>query len=155
MLQCGACTPPRQPVLGRRPMFHFFHRETCSGPPLSRAIGRVNSASLYVLHLAPFGRPEQGWATYAPAVEAEIGTQCAADTGGFADALARWQRREKLPATGVMTVQTFEAMKLDWQNERPFVVLRHAGVCPAPPGAGALAQARPDETYAGNLGRTI
>ncbi len=132
-------------------LLRLFHRESCDGPPLSGAIGKLNNGSLYLLHFAPFGRPEQGWATYAPAIEQEIGAGCPADTGGFADALGRWQRRRGLTSTGVMTEQTFNVMKSDWQDRRPFVILRAEGVCPAPPAEAQLATARPDESYGGKL----
>ena len=150
-LAISACSPGGPPAVAHRPLFRIFHHQTCAGPPLARTIGRLNSASLYALHFAPFGRPEQGWATYAPAIEAEIGTPCPADSGGFADALERWQKAHRLPSTGVITDATFNVMKSEWQNRRPFVALHAAGVCPAPPKAGDLIDARPDESYGGKL----
>jgi hypothetical protein len=134
-IACGGCTPIKAPAAGalrRAPLLRFFGHESCQTPALARTLGRLNSASLYVLHIAPFGREESGWATYAPKIEQEIGTRCAADTAGFADALARWQRRRGLTPSGVMTVATFAVMKDDWQARRPFVELRATGACPAP-----------------------
>ncbi len=154
-MTCSACGQGPGPASVHRPFFALrrpifgFHREPCDRPVLARAAERLNTASLYLLHFAPFGRPETGWATYAPAVEGEVGTSCAVDTGGFALALAQWQKRRGLAATGIMTDQTFEVMKADWQDRRPFVGVRAAGVCPAPPADKALAEARPDETYQG------
>ena len=152
---CSACSPSPAPASIHKPFFSLrrplfgFHREQCDGPVLARAVERVNTASLYLLHFAPFGRPETGWATYAPAVEGEIGTSCAVNTGGFANALGRWQKRRGLSPTGIMTDQTFEVMKVDWQDRRPFVNVRAQGVCPTPPADKALANARPEETYEG------
>jgi hypothetical protein len=153
-LLCAGCTPIKTPPdngLHRPPLLHLFGHESCQAPPLARTLGRLNSASLYVLHIAPFGREESGWATYAPRIEQEIGTRCAADTAGFADALARWQRRRGLAPSGVMTVETFAVMKDDWQARRPFVQLRTQGACPPPPPAHDLAEAKPWEGYEGKL----
>jgi hypothetical protein len=152
-LLLGGCTPIKNPPAGalHRPLLHLFGHESCQSPALARTLGRLNSASLYVLHIAPFGREERGWATYAPKIEHEIGTRCAADSAGFADALARWQRRRGLAPSGVMTVATFAVMKDDWQARRPFVELRATGACPAPPRARDLAEAKPSEGYEGKL----
>jgi hypothetical protein len=152
VLMCGGCTPIKSPSAGelrRSPLLHIFGHETCQAPALAGTLGRLNSASLYVLHIAPFGREESGWATYAPEIEHEIGTRCAADTAGFADALARWQRRRGLSPSGVMTIATFAVMKDDWQARRPFVQLRATGACPPPPHAHDLADAKPSEGYEG------
>jgi D-alanyl-D-alanine carboxypeptidase len=151
-LICGGCTPMKPQSAGElhRPLLHFLMRPSCQTPTLGRALARLNSASLYVLHIAPFGREETGWATYAPEIEHEIHTRCGADSAGFADALAAWQRRRGLTPTGVMTVATFEVMRDDWQARRPFVRLRASGgACPPPPPARELADATPLEGYRG------
>ena len=109
----------------------------------------LNKASLYGMSWSPFGRPEKGWAVYAPAVAHEIDSRCAADTAGFAADLAVWQSKHGLTATGAMDVATFDAMKTAWQNRRPFVALRGEGVCPNSPSDTELAVATADESYGG------
>ncbi len=107
----------------------------------------ANAASLTALAWAPFGRTETGWAVYAPKVAAETGTTCDAATPGFAAALAAWQGRHRLSATGVFDPPTFAAMKAKWQGARPFVHIDGKTACPPPP--ATLATAAPAESYGG------
>jgi len=117
-----------------------------SGPA---AAAHANAASLQSLFWAPFGRPENGWATYSPLIAREIHTRCEPESPGFAAALAAWQADQLLPADGIMTAAVFARMKGVIQTRRPFVRLSAQRVCPAPPAASALAQAAPDEGYGG------
>ncbi len=155
VLTCSACGflpasgPSRGPFLLLGRALFSLDRSPCDGPPLADAARLLNRASLYRLRFAPFGRPETGWATYAPAVEQEIDTRCSADTAGFAATLSRWQRRRGLEPSGVLTDQTFRVMKTVWQNRRPFITVRAAGVCPDPPSADRLATVRPEDSYQG------
>ena len=48
-----------------------------------------------------------------------------------------------------MDEPTLQALKTTWESRRPFVAASANGACPAPPAAASLAQARPDEGYAG------
>ena len=125
------------------------HYHDCTAPASSDDAAKRNGASLYAMSWSPFGRPEKGWAVYAPAVSHEIGSQCDADTAGFAEDLAAWQGKHGLPATGAMDVATFDAFKTVWQGRRPFVALRAGGVCPNSPSDAELASARADESYGG------
>lgn len=121
---------------------------TCGrGTPAAAA----NAASLVALAWAPFNRPEVGWAVYAPKVGAEVGTQCPADSPGFAAALSGWQRRHGLAATGVFDPETFGVMKAAWQSARPFVHVDGKAHCPAPPDTPRLATARSTESYGGKV----
>ncbi len=97
----------------------------------------------------PFGRPETGWAIYAPAVQHEIRAHCSPAKAGFAGALGRWQQRKALPPTGVFDAATLMPMKADWQARRPFVVVRTQGLCPAPPPESELRTAASGETLGG------
>jgi D-alanyl-D-alanine dipeptidase len=54
-----------------------------------------------------------------------------------------------LGATGEIDAATLQAMKGEWQAQRPFVALRARGVCPEPPAAGALAEVASAESYGG------
>ncbi len=116
----------------------------CGGHRAFGPAAEANAASLTTLPLTPFGRPELGWAIYAPAIAHEAHTACAADTRGFAFAVARWQFAHGLQAHGVVDPDTFAAMKDAWQTRRPFVVLREAGMCPEPP--TRLDDLTPDES---------
>lgn len=109
-----------------------------------------NTASFRALPLDAFGRPETGWAIYAPLVAREIGTTCAPDSSGFAKALASWQAGKAVgSADGVVGVPTLMEMKNRWQSERPIVAVRAAGICPEPPADSNLETGRPGEGYAG------
>jgi hypothetical protein len=121
----------------------------CDAGPAGAA--RANAASLATLAWTPFGRPEVGWATYAPLIGREIHTACAPDTAGFAAALAVWAGRQQLPADGVMSPAVFARLKGIMALRRPFVRLSAQRICPAPPPASALAWATPAEGYGGKL----
>lgn len=93
----------------------------------------ANAASLTTLAWAPFGRAETGWEVYVPLIQAELGTDCAAETPGFAAALADWQRTQALPADGVLSEAVFAGLKGVLQGRRPFVRLIASGTCPETP----------------------
>ncbi len=105
----------------------------CGGQSPYSPAAKANAASEATLPLTPFGRPELGWAVYAPAIAREARTACAADTPGFAAALARWQFGRGLTPHGAVDAATFAAMNAAWQARRPFVAVRAEGVCPDPP----------------------
>ena len=108
-----------------------------------------NAASLYSAPENVFGRPETGWAVYAPRVALTVGASNAADTPAFAWAVARWRRAHSLKAKGEVDGRTLQVIKDEWQAARPFVALRASGSCPAPPLAKALADLRPGESLGG------
>ena len=108
-----------------------------------------NAASLYSAPEDPFGRPETGWAVYAPRIALSAGATGAADTPAFAGAVARWREAHGLGAGGEVDAPTLSAMKTGWQAARPFVKLRVSGVCPDPPPVEALAPLTPPESLGG------
>jgi hypothetical protein len=120
---------------------------TCEDGPTAAAA--ANAASLDTLEWAPYRRPETGWAIYATKIGAEIGSSCRAVTPGYAEALARWQAANKMPATGILDAPTFAAMNLKWTLSRPFVRQTRGGACPDPPAPDALATAAASESYGG------
>ncbi len=122
--------------------------ERCDRPPAYRDAAAENAQTLSTLAWAPFGRPEPGWAIYAPKIASEIRTDCAPETPGFARALARWRRRNHTGAGGAFDAEVFQAMKTGWQQSRPFVV-GHA--CPDPPELTALDAAAPEESDGGKI----
>lgn len=119
----------------------------CQGGPAAAAA--ANAAGFETLDWTPFGRPERGWALYATRIAVEIGTPCPAVSPGFAAALAQWQGRAGLAATGVFDPASFVAMKQNWSRARAFVRQTRDGSCPEPPPPAQLATARPAESYAG------
>jgi hypothetical protein len=119
---------------------------SCAGPypPTLQLAALRNGASLYAMPLDLFGRPETGWAVYAPTIESQIGASCAPNTPGFAEALARWSRARQLADDGVLTPDLLATLKADWQSSRPFYELRELGFCPNPPPEAELALAPPE-----------
>ncbi|MDR3509391.1 MAG: D-alanyl-D-alanine carboxypeptidase family protein [Caulobacteraceae bacterium] len=114
----------------------------CGGNRAERQAAGANAASLQTLPIDPFGRPEQGWAIYAPSLQRDLRTPCP----GFAGSLARWQSHRGLPPSGVLDAASLTPMKSDWQARRPFVALRAQGVCPIPPPDQALVSTSPAES---------
>ncbi len=116
----------------------------CAAPAYAEA-ARRNAESLGRMSLTVFGRPEAGWEIYAPVAAREIGTRCAPDTPGFAQALAGWPPGGA--PDGVMTEAALQAVEIAVQARRPIVAVLDRGVCPDPP--TELAEARPEEGYGG------
>ncbi|MBC7505470.1 MAG: D-alanyl-D-alanine carboxypeptidase family protein, partial [Sandarakinorhabdus sp.] len=96
-----------------------------------------------------FRRPEFGWAIYATRIATELGTRCPAVTPGFAKALALWQARRTLPATGILDPPSFAVMNSQWTLARPFVAQTRNGNCPVPPPPAQFATATAFEAYGG------
>ena len=93
---------------------------TCSGCasrlPASYAEAALrNKASLYSAPEDVFGRPESGWAIYAPRVARTIAAASPADTAAFARSVARWQGARGLAPTGEIDPATLGVMKAAWQ----------------------------------------
>ena len=128
---------------------YFGDRSACARPAAFAGAAAINTAFYETLSWSPFGRPEQGWAIYALKLQRQIKTRCAPQSPGFAAQLAKWQGRHALATTGVLDDPTFQAIKTEWQNARPFVRLRAAGICPAPPPDAALAVMRADDAFPG------
>ena len=124
----------------------------CAGAPrpADLAAAARNRSGLYAGTVDLFGRPETGWAVYAPRIEAEVDSGPApADTPGFARAVACWRRRHGLGASGEVDGATLAALKAGWQAARPFVTERARGVCPEPPAPDQLGTVRPQESLGG------
>jgi hypothetical protein len=125
----------------------------CSAPAAYMRAAAYNAAAEQNLTFAPFGRPEQGWAVYEPAIAHEARTACPATSPGFATAVARWQGSASLIPHGGVDIATFTAMKARWQQRRPFVRLRAGEVCPQPPDAMSLATLPSADSYRGSTVR--
>lgn len=123
----------------------------CRGPSEFAGAARANADALATLDWAPFRVAERGWDAYAPVIADEVGTDCAPQSPGFAAALARWQAKAGLPATGRVEAATVEKMRIAWMLRRPFVVATRQGQCPAAPPEASLAQAGPTEGYWGKV----
>jgi len=120
----------------------------CANGPAAPATTNAASESTLLLNL--FGREETGWLFYVPLMANAIGTDCPAETPGFAKALAGWQSAHGLPGSGIVDVATLQKLKQVWQAKRPFVV-QSAHQCPAPPVESTLSQATTAESYGGKL----
>ena len=83
---------------------------------------------------------------YAPRIGLSIGTSSAPDTPGFAAAVTRWRLSHNLGAGGEVDEAMLAALKLQWQQARPFVRLRASGVCPQPPSAETLEALAPGDS---------
>ncbi len=125
------------------------HESEWGGPALANAI------SLYAMEWAPFGQAEWGWETYAPLIRREIVTDCAPGSPGFAAALAAWQGRYGLPATGLFDTAAFQVFRGVWQERRPFLMARVGGLCPEPPPLSQLGYLLPEEEHAERLTRLL
>lgn len=120
--------------------------DSCGAGPIATA--QRNAATLGKLPAAPFHRPEQGWAFYVPLVTNEIGVHCGAATPAFARALAAWQAKHDIAATGTMNDRTLNAFKQVWQARRPFISKGRGG-CPATPSRQQLATVPAAQSYGG------
>jgi hypothetical protein len=110
---------------------------------------RRNAAGLDQQTVSPYGRPEMGWAAYAPLIAGMVGTTCGPASPAFAAALAAWQSAHGVtPAAGVVDDATLQALKIAWQRARPFVAASAHG-CPAPPREDTLRVVPASEAYAG------
>lgn len=87
----------------------------------ARLAAEANAKSKLELAWEFGAKQQRGWAIYAPLVCQTIGADAlAADvsTLSFADALARWQKAQTLPATGVMDDTTLYRFIAVWQAAR-------------------------------------
>jgi len=115
----------------------------------------ANAISLYSLEWTPFGATEVGWGAYLPLLQNELGTDCEPGASGFAAALATFQARYALPATGVFDQATFEVLKGVLQERRPFVMARVRDECPDPPPLRELGYLEAPEEHADRLTRLL
>lgn len=122
----------------------------CDQPSNARQAAELNAGSIDTLAVSPFGHVETGWRTYAPLTAHEVGTRCAPETAGFAEALARWKSAHSLAYDGTMDGQTLVVLKGAWQERRPFLMARvRKEPCPDPPDPTALESVRPSESHYG------
>ena len=117
----------------------------------------ANAVSYYSLEWAPFGQAEWGWETYLPLIQQELTTGCGAGTPAFAVALAGFQARYNLPATGLFDPATFQVFRGLWQERRPFIMARYTGggACPEPPPLNQLGYLVTEEEHADRLTRLL
>jgi hypothetical protein len=116
---------------------------------------QANGVSLYTLEWSPFGSAEWGWETYTPLIQREIGTPCDPTSPAFAEALAGFQSRYGLIATGQFDQPTFQVFRGLWQERRPFVMARVRGECPEPPPIIMLGYLDPAEEHAQRMTRLL
>jgi zinc D-Ala-D-Ala carboxypeptidase len=135
-------------AMGSVPAGALAAEPICSVGPQQAAA--ANAQSVKTLVVSPFGRPEIGWKFYEPLIANEAGTNCPAESAGFADALARWQGGHALEPTGILNELTLDALKQTWQLRRPFVLATREG-CPDAPQERMLQRAAVSESYGGKV----
>lgn len=133
--------PPSKPPPSSAPL----GQEQCDSPASFRAAAAYNAAASINLIVSPFGRPETGWAIYAPQIAEAAQTRCAPDSADFAEAVSRWQAAHGVTPDGAVSADTLQVFKGVWQEERPFVMLRVAKICPPGADETTLEPLKPDE----------
>ncbi len=128
---------------------------SCGDAKAFAAAAIENGKSVDTLDWKPFGVPEKGWDIYQILISQEIGTTCGVGTASFAEKLAAFQARYKLPPTGVFDQATFEVFKGLWQERRPFIMVRVLKLCPDAPAQTALAPIPAAEETFGREGRYL
>lgn len=128
----------------------------CDRPTTTwEAAAMANAISLRSLEWAPFGTMEMGWETYVPLLQQELGTPCDPGSAAFAEALAGFQARYSLTATGQFDQATFTVLRGVLQERRPFVMARVRGECPDPPPIHMLGYLDPNEEHAQRMTRLL
>jgi hypothetical protein len=138
-----APAPPAPPSL---PQKFWTFIDPCRRASPFAAAAVYNADAETGLVFSPFGKPETGWALYVPQIQATLQTRCRPGTDGFAEAVARWQTDHGLVPSGALTADTFQTLKGVWQERRPFVMMRFAGLCPTGADETTLVALTPDET---------
>ncbi|HEX8097799.1 MAG TPA: M15 family metallopeptidase, partial [Pyrinomonadaceae bacterium] len=64
------------------------------------------------------GKSQRGWYIYTPLIQWTLGTNKEPDAGGFAQALARWQKSSGINPTGILDRDTLTRMIGFWQSRR-------------------------------------
>lgn len=64
------------------------------------------------------GKAQTGWQIYVPLIAYTIGVDAEADSPEFAAALSKWQEKNAMPPTGVLEVETLQALIRFWQGQR-------------------------------------
>lgn len=72
---------------------------------------QANAISLYALEWVPFGPSELGWEAYVPLIQHKVGSPCDPTSAGFAEALAGFQGRYGLAASGRFDQATFQVLR--------------------------------------------
>ena len=152
IVQCALTRPAGgpsapAPVSGQSAPASLAATAGCETQAAFASAAFANGASLQMAQWSVFGRPETGWAMYAPLIAHELRVACPPQSAVFAAALAQWQGDHRLPASGEMDEATLRALDLVWLQRRPFVAATAHGQCPDPPPPEDLASISPAEGY--------
>ncbi len=66
------------------------------------------------------GKLQNGWSIYVPLISRSLGTEALPDSADFASALADWQAKQGLTASGVLDAETMSRFVSVWQAQRQF-----------------------------------
>jgi zinc D-Ala-D-Ala carboxypeptidase len=91
--------------------------DATSNPNFRKAAG-ANSQLKNNLKWTFGGRAQTGWYLYVPLIQHLIKTEAAPESEKFAAALAVWQRKSGLAATGILETETLDRMVKYWQSRR-------------------------------------
>jgi D-alanyl-D-alanine carboxypeptidase len=89
-----------------------------AGTPAPPGFGAENIALSSGLIWVFGSKTQHGWAIYIPLIANKIRCDADISTAEFARAVARWQRQNGLPPTGILDSQTWSAMVNDFQSHR-------------------------------------
>ena len=64
------------------------------------------------------GKSQRGWYLYVPLIQQTVGTDAETNTAEFASAVAAWQQKNQLSATGKIDNETLYQMIKGWQAQR-------------------------------------
>jgi hypothetical protein len=89
-----------------------------TGAPVWTSAAQQNKLLRVELNWVFGGRAQRGWDIYTPLIARTLNTEAAADTGDFAQALARWQQGTGLQASGTLDSDTLYQLITAWQARR-------------------------------------
>lgn len=96
-------------------------RTSSSAPlkPIAKYVPAAEANASSLLNLSwTFGKPQTGWVVYVPLISHTIGTHAQPDSADFAAAVAGWQSKHGITATGQINEETLGAFIRQWQSGR-------------------------------------
>lgn len=83
-----------------------------------RDAAKQNAELRYALKWT-FGRKAQrGWFLYTALIQKTVENEASADSEGFAESISKWQKRNRLPVTGLVDKKTLFSLIKHWQSRR-------------------------------------
>jgi zinc D-Ala-D-Ala carboxypeptidase len=92
--------------------------DTCREPGTFSKAALQNARTVSVLEWYFYGRPETGWQTVAPMIQRDLQTSCSPASPAFARRLSQWQKKRRLPTTGIIDMRSLHQFAAEWQKPR-------------------------------------